>query len=113
MKLREAERILIRKTLIKFNYRRKASAKSLGISPRTLYNKILEFASDGDEFYLEARNQTYNYITKTVDRTMADCRICKKRFKTRMTNPEDICSIDCVESALATRKTRRLENEIN
>lgn len=45
--IREAERILIRRTLSHYDGKRKPSAEALGISLKTLYNRLKEYEIDG------------------------------------------------------------------
>lgn len=55
MSLKEAERLLIKKALIHTSENRTQAAKILGVSIRTLRNKINEYRSDGNSFFLNLR----------------------------------------------------------
>jgi two-component system response regulator FlrC len=55
MSLKEAEKLLIRKALIHTSENRTQAAKILGVSIRTLRNKINEYRSDGNNFFLNLR----------------------------------------------------------
>jgi two-component system response regulator FlrC len=55
MSLKEAERLLIRKALIHTSENRTQAAKILGVSIRTLRNKINEYRTDGNNFFLNLR----------------------------------------------------------
>lgn len=55
MSLKEAEKLLIKKALIHTSENRTQAAKILGVSIRTLRNKINEYRSDGSNFFLNLR----------------------------------------------------------
>lgn len=55
MSLRDAEKLLIRKALIHTSENRTQAAKILGVSIRTLRNKINEYRSDGTNFFVNLR----------------------------------------------------------
>ncbi|MBT3983446.1 MAG: sigma-54-dependent Fis family transcriptional regulator [Bacteriovoracaceae bacterium] len=55
MSLKEAEKLLIRKALIHTSENRTQAAKILGVSIRTLRNKINEYRQDGSQFFLNLR----------------------------------------------------------
>ena len=55
MSLKEAERLLIKKALIHTSENRTQAAKILGVSIRTLRNKINEYRDDGSQFFLNLR----------------------------------------------------------
>ncbi len=55
MSLKEAEKLLIKKALVHTSENRTQAAKILGVSIRTLRNKINEYRSDGSNFFLNLR----------------------------------------------------------
>ncbi len=55
MSLKEAEKLLIKKALIHTSENRTQAAKILGVSIRTLRNKINEYRSDGSQFFINLR----------------------------------------------------------
>ena len=55
MSLRDAEKILIEKALVHTSENRTQAAKILGVSIRTLRNKINEYRSEGSQFFLNLR----------------------------------------------------------
>ena len=55
MSLKEAEKLLIKKALIHTSENRTQAAKILGVSIRTLRNKINEYRVDGSQFFLNLR----------------------------------------------------------
>jgi two-component system response regulator FlrC len=55
MSLKDAERLLIRKALIHTSENRTQAAKILGVSIRTLRNKINEYRNDGSNFFVNLR----------------------------------------------------------
>ena len=55
MSLKEAERLLIKKALIHTSENRTQAAKILGVSIRTLRNKINEYRVEGSQFFLNLR----------------------------------------------------------
>jgi two-component system response regulator FlrC len=55
MSLKEAERLLIKKALIHTSENRTQAAKILGVSIRTLRNKINEYRNDGNNFFVNLR----------------------------------------------------------
>ena len=55
MSLKEAEKLLIRKALIHTSENRTQAAKILGVSIRTLRNKINEYRVEGSQFFLNLR----------------------------------------------------------
>ncbi|MCO4752994.1 MAG: sigma-54-dependent Fis family transcriptional regulator [Bacteriovoracaceae bacterium] len=55
MSLKEAERLLIRKALIHTSENRTQAAKILGVSIRTLRNKINEYRTDGNNYFVNLR----------------------------------------------------------
>jgi len=55
MSLKEAEKLLIKKALIHTSENRTQAAKILGVSIRTLRNKINEYRNDGSQFFLSLR----------------------------------------------------------
>jgi two-component system response regulator FlrC len=55
MSLKEAEKLLIRKALIHTSENRTQAAKILGVSIRTLRNKINEYRSDGSNYFVNLR----------------------------------------------------------
>ncbi len=55
MSLREAEKLLIRKALLHTCENRTQAAKILGVSIRTLRNKINEYRNDGSAFFVNLR----------------------------------------------------------
>lgn len=55
MSLREAEKLLIKKALIYTAENRTQAAKILGVSIRTLRNKINEYRQDGTQFFVNLR----------------------------------------------------------
>lgn len=55
MSLKEAERLLIKKALIHTSENRTQAAKILGVSIRTLRNKINEYRSDGNNYFVNLR----------------------------------------------------------
>jgi two-component system, response regulator FlrC len=55
MSLKEAEKMLIKKALIHTSENRTQAAKILGVSIRTLRNKINEYRQDGSSFFVNLR----------------------------------------------------------
>ncbi len=55
MSLKEAERLLIRKALIHTSENRTQAAKILGVSIRTLRNKINEYRNEGSNYFVNLR----------------------------------------------------------
>lgn len=55
MSLKEAERLLIKKALIHTSENRTQAAKILGVSIRTLRNKINEYRGDGNNYFVNLR----------------------------------------------------------
>lgn len=55
MSLKEAEKLLIKKALIHTSENRTQAAKILGVSIRTLRNKINEYRSDGTNYFVNLR----------------------------------------------------------
>lgn len=55
MSLKEAERLLIRKALIHTSENRTQAAKILGVSIRTLRNKINEYRTEGANYFINLR----------------------------------------------------------
>lgn len=55
MSLKEAEKLLIKKALIHTSENRTQAAKILGVSIRTLRNKINEYRSDGAQYFVNLR----------------------------------------------------------
>lgn len=55
MSLKEAERILIKKALIHTSENRTQAAKILGVSIRTLRNKINEYRGEGNNYFVNLR----------------------------------------------------------
>ena len=55
MSLKEAEKLLIKKALIHTSENRTQAAKILGVSIRTLRNKINEYRTEGSQFFLNLR----------------------------------------------------------
>jgi two-component system response regulator FlrC len=55
MSLKEAERLLIKKALIHTSENRTQAAKILGVSIRTLRNKINEYRTDGNNYFVNLR----------------------------------------------------------
>lgn len=55
MSLKEAEKLLIKKALVHTSENRTQAAKILGVSIRTLRNKINEYRSEGSNFFLNLR----------------------------------------------------------
>jgi two-component system response regulator FlrC len=55
MSLRDAEKLLIRKALIYTSENRTQAAKILGVSIRTLRNKINEYRTEGTEYFINLR----------------------------------------------------------
>ena len=55
MSLKEAERLLIKKALIHTSENRTQAAKILGVSIRTLRNKINEYRNDGQNYFVNLR----------------------------------------------------------
>lgn len=55
MSLREAEKLLIKKALIHTSENRTQAAKILGVSIRTLRNKINEYRNSGNNFFVNLR----------------------------------------------------------
>ncbi len=55
MSLKEAEKLLIKKALIHTSENRTQAAKILGVSIRTLRNKINEYRNDGSQFFINLR----------------------------------------------------------
>ncbi|MFG1515915.1 helix-turn-helix domain-containing protein, partial [Halobacteriovorax sp. ZH3_bin.1] len=55
MSLKEAEKLLIKKALIHTSENRTQAAKILGVSIRTLRNKINEYRGDGNSYFVNLR----------------------------------------------------------
>lgn len=55
MSLKEAEKLLIKKALIHTSENRTQAAKILGVSIRTLRNKINEYRNDGSNYFINLR----------------------------------------------------------
>lgn len=55
MSLKEAEKLLIKKALIHTSENRTQAAKILGVSIRTLRNKINEYRTDGNNYFVNLR----------------------------------------------------------
>jgi len=55
MSLKEAERVLIKKALVHTSENRTQAAKILGVSIRTLRNKINEYRNDGNNYFVNLR----------------------------------------------------------
>ena len=55
MSLKEAEKLLIKKALIHTSENRTQAAKILGVSIRTLRNKINEYRNDGNSYFVNLR----------------------------------------------------------
>lgn len=55
MSLKEAERLLIKKALVHTSENRTQAAKILGVSIRTLRNKINEYRNDGNSYFVNLR----------------------------------------------------------
>ena len=55
MSLKEAEKLLIKKALIHTSENRTQAAKILGVSIRTLRNKINEYRNNGNAFFVNLR----------------------------------------------------------
>lgn len=55
MSLKEAEKLLIKKALIHTSENRTQAAKILGVSIRTLRNKINEYRNDGNNYFVNLR----------------------------------------------------------
>ena len=55
MSLKDAEKLLIRKALVHTSENRTQAAKILGVSIRTLRNKINEYRTEGSQFFLNLR----------------------------------------------------------
>lgn len=55
MSLKEAERLLIKKALVHTSENRTQAAKILGVSIRTLRNKINEYRGDGNSYFVNLR----------------------------------------------------------
>ena len=55
MSLKDAEKLLIKKALIHTSENRTQAAKILGVSIRTLRNKINEYRSDGNTYFVNLR----------------------------------------------------------
>ena len=55
MSLKEAEKLLIKKALIHTSENRTQAAKILGVSIRTLRNKINEYRNDGSTYFVNLR----------------------------------------------------------
>lgn len=55
MSLRDAEKLLIKKALVHTSENRTQAAKILGVSIRTLRNKINEYRNDGSNFFVNLR----------------------------------------------------------
>lgn len=55
MSLKDAERLLIKKALIHTSENRTQAAKILGVSIRTLRNKINEYRNDGNNYFVNLR----------------------------------------------------------
>jgi two-component system response regulator FlrC len=55
MSLKDAEKLLIKKALIHTSENRTQAAKILGVSIRTLRNKINEYRNEGSQFFLNLR----------------------------------------------------------
>lgn len=55
MSLKEAEKLLIKKALMHTSENRTQAAKILGVSIRTLRNKINEYRNDGSSYFINLR----------------------------------------------------------
>ena len=55
MSLKEAERLLIKKALVHTSENRTQAAKILGVSIRTLRNKINEYRNEGNSYFVNLR----------------------------------------------------------
>jgi two-component system response regulator FlrC len=55
MSLKEAEKLLIKKALIHTSENRTQAAKILGVSIRTLRNKINEYRNNGNNYFVNLR----------------------------------------------------------
>ena len=55
MSLKDAEKLLIKKALVHTSENRTQAAKILGVSIRTLRNKINEYRQDGSAFFVNLR----------------------------------------------------------
>ena len=55
MSLKEAEKLLIKKALVHTSENRTQAAKILGVSIRTLRNKINEYRNAGNAFFVNLR----------------------------------------------------------
>ena len=55
MSLKDAEKLLIKKALLHTSENRTQAAKILGVSIRTLRNKINEYSQDGSAFFVNLR----------------------------------------------------------
>lgn len=55
MSLKDAERVLIKKALVHTSENRTQAAKILGVSIRTLRNKINEYRTDGNSYFVNLR----------------------------------------------------------
>ncbi|MCY4524774.1 MAG: hypothetical protein OXB84_08550, partial [Halobacteriovoraceae bacterium] len=55
MSLKEAEKLLIKKALLHTSENRTQAAKILGVSIRTLRNKINEYRKDGNAYFVNLR----------------------------------------------------------
>jgi two-component system response regulator FlrC len=55
MSLKDAEKLLIRKALVFTSENRTQAAKILGVSIRTLRNKINEYRSEGSQYFINLR----------------------------------------------------------
>jgi two-component system response regulator FlrC len=55
MSLKEAEKLLIKKALVFTSENRTQAAKILGVSIRTLRNKINEYRGDGATYFINLR----------------------------------------------------------
>jgi two-component system response regulator FlrC len=55
MSLRDAEKLLIKKALVYTSENRTQAAKILGVSIRTLRNKINEYRSEGTAYFINLR----------------------------------------------------------
>jgi two-component system response regulator FlrC len=55
MSIKEAERLLIKKALIHTSENRTQAARILGVSIRTLRNKINEYRGEGNNYFVNLR----------------------------------------------------------
>ena len=55
MSLKDAEKLLIKKALVHTSENRTQAAKILGVSIRTLRNKINEYRTDGSSYFVNLR----------------------------------------------------------